>query len=84
MKQTYARVAGLEKQLHDTDMPEEKKKMIRQELEEVRKLLATNESQLAHLRTHNRKSFLFIVCLLFICFTLYVLYVLLFGPDVNN
>ncbi|CAH0547775.1 unnamed protein product [Brassicogethes aeneus] len=81
LKSTYARVDLLEKQLYDKDLPESKQKEIKTELDEVRKLLATNEEQLAHLRTHNRKSFVFVASIMFIFFTFYVMYVLMFGTD---
>ena len=62
-------------------LPENKQKLIERELEEVRKLLQTHEDQLAHLRTHNRKTFVFVVALIFIIFTVYMLYILVGGND---
>ncbi|CAH1170340.1 unnamed protein product [Phaedon cochleariae] len=79
IKGTYERLETLEKKLKNENLPEVQQKAVERELEEVRKLLRTHEEQLAHLRTHNRKSFVFVVALIFIIFTVYMLYVLVGG-----
>lgn len=77
----YERIDNLEKKLSADKMSDEKRKLIKTEIREMRKLLNQHENQLAHLRTHNRKTFAFTVVLLFICFFMYVLYVLVGGKD---
>nr|CAH7751485.1 unnamed protein product [Callosobruchus chinensis] len=63
------------------NLSESKHKQLQQEVEEVRKLLKTHEDQLAHLRTHNRTTFVFVVCLIFIIFAVYMLYILVRGDE---
>lgn len=75
IKVTFQRLEDLQKCLNET-VTDEKAKIVRTELEEVRKLLKTHEEQLAHLRTHNRQTFIFVVALMFVIFTLYSFYVL--------
>ena len=81
IKSTYKRIKDLEGKLQAGKLTEEKEITFQTELEEVRKLLSTYESQLAHLRTHNRSSFVFVVALFFIFFSLYALYILVFGIE---
>ncbi|KAG5888619.1 hypothetical protein JTB14_022635 [Gonioctena quinquepunctata] len=80
VKATYERIEKLEDKLNIESLPENKRKIIELELCEVRKLLKTHEDQLAHLRTHNRKTFVFVAALMFVIFTVYMLYVL-FGEE---
>lgn len=70
------RVHALKQKLNSEAIPDNKKSIIKQELNEVKKLLKTHEGQLAHLRTHNRQTFVISVALIFIVFVLYMLYVL--------
>lgn len=79
IKTTFQRLEVLQKRLNES-VPDEKAKMIRTELEEVRKLLKTHEAQLAHLRTHNRKTFIFVVALIFVIFSIYSFYILVLMP----
>lgn len=72
---TFERLEDLQKRLNET-VTDEKAKIVRRELEEVRKLLKTHEEQLAHLRTHNRKTFVFVVAFMFVVFALYSFYIL--------
>lgn len=73
---TFQRIEDLQKRLNET-VTDEKAKIVKRELEEVRKLLKTHEEQLAHLRTHNRKTFVFVVALMFVIFAVYSFYVLI-------
>ncbi|XP_074030201.1 uncharacterized protein [Leptinotarsa decemlineata] len=79
VKSTYERIEKLEQKLRAESLPENKQRVIELELLEVRKLLKTHEDQLTHLRTHNRKTFIFVVALMFVVFTVYMLYVLVGG-----
>ncbi|KAJ8985121.1 hypothetical protein NQ317_012772 [Molorchus minor] len=81
IKTTYDRLSDLEKKLNNESLPENKQKLIQLELEEVRKLLKTHEDQLAHLRKHNRRTFVFVIALTFTIFTVYMLYILIGGSD---
>ncbi|XP_018570522.1 uncharacterized protein LOC108910419 [Anoplophora glabripennis] len=81
IKNAYDRLNMLETKLNNESLPENKQKLIERELQEVRKLLKTHEDQLAHLRTHNRKTFIFVVALMFVIFTVYMLYILVGGSD---
>ncbi|XP_056635078.1 uncharacterized protein LOC130444101 [Diorhabda sublineata] len=80
IKTTYERIHALEQKLRVGFLEENKKNQIQQELVEVRKLLQTHEEQLAHLRTHNRKTFILAVSLIFIIFAVYMLYILIWNP----
>lgn len=77
IESTFKRMEGVQKRLNET-VTDDKAKMARleRELEEVRKLLKTHKEQLAHLRTHNRRSFVFVVALMFVIFAIYSFYVL--------
>ncbi|KAJ8925210.1 hypothetical protein NQ315_001396 [Exocentrus adspersus] len=81
IKHTYGRVVALERKLESETLPESRHKLLETELKEVRKLLRTHEDQLGHLRTHNRKTFIFVVALMFVIFSLYMFYVLVVGYD---
>ncbi|VEN55866.1 unnamed protein product [Callosobruchus maculatus] len=81
LKSTYSRLEAIEKKLQNENLSESKQKQLQQEVEEVRKLLKTHEDQLAHLRTHNRTTFVFVVCLMFIIFAVYMLYILVRGSE---
>lgn len=76
IKMTFERIEDLQTRLNET-VTDEKAKIVRRELEEVRKLLKTHEEQLAHLRTHNRRTFVFVVALMFVIFAIYSFYVLI-------
>lgn len=76
IKMTFQRIEDLQKRLNET-VTDEKAKIVKRELEEVRKLLKTHEEQLAHLRTHNRRTFFFVVALMFVIFAIYSFYVLI-------
>ncbi|RZC38057.1 CCDC-167 domain containing protein [Asbolus verrucosus] len=80
IKICYERVRSLEKKI-EYDISAEKKDSIKKELSEVRKLLKTNEEQLSCLHRHNRKSFAIVAALCFMCFTIYALYILIYGQD---
>nr|CAH7763171.1 unnamed protein product [Callosobruchus chinensis] len=81
LKSTYSRLEAIETKLKNENLSESKHKQLQQEVEEVRKLLKTHEDQLAHLRTHNRTTFVFVVCLIFIIFAVYMLYILVRGDE---
>lgn len=65
--------------MRNEDLSENKRKELEADLEEVAKLLTTSKEQLMHLRTHNRKSFIFVVALMFVIFMVYMLYIMVNG-----
>lgn len=77
----YKRVEDLEKKINSRDLPESKKSDLQRELVEVRKLLSTNEEQLSGLHKQNMKSFYIVVAFAFVCFAVYLLYILVEGRD---
>lgn len=83
IKSSLHRIQALEKKLESYDFPPEKKKEIKRELVEAKKLLLTNENQLSSLHKHNRKSFIFVAILCFIISAIYSVYVLLQNENVS-
>lgn len=81
IKEVYVRIEKLEAKLSSDKLDDNKKKLLQTEIKEMRKLLQDHENQLSHLRTHNTKTFAFTVILLFTCFFLYMLYILINGKD---
>lgn len=77
----YERVEALERKLKCSDDTGAQYEATRRELADVKKLLATNQDQLSTLHKHNRKSFMFGAALVLIIFTMYMLYILVMGPD---
>lgn len=77
----YDRVETLERKLKNSDESVAKNEATRNELAEVRKLLATNQKLLSTLHKHNRKTFVFGAGFVLLVFTVYMLYVLVVGPD---
>lgn len=77
----YERVEALERQLRNSNQSDEKQEVTSLELAEVKKLLETNQRQLSTLHKQNRKSFVFGAALVLVFFTIYMLYVLVMGPD---
>lgn len=49
------------------------------EINEVKKLLSTNKDMLANLHKENSKSFALTACLVFACFLIYGVYVMIYG-----
>lgn len=73
------RIEDLEYDLDNKTFPDEKYEEIETELTEIRKLLETNKEMLSKLHKHNMKSFSFAIILICGCFTLYLIYILIFG-----
>ncbi|KAF7267964.1 hypothetical protein GWI33_018864 [Rhynchophorus ferrugineus] len=66
VKAAYNKLQALEAKIKEGKLPEQKEKLLRLELEEVRKLLNSHKEQLAHLRTHNRNTFVLLEKLVFL------------------
>lgn len=74
-------MSNLEEQLKTRKVPPEVKKTIELELQEMRKLLATNEDHLSNLHRENRRSFAVAASLFFVIFLIYGLYLMFFGGN---
>lgn len=74
------RIEDLEVSLRSPELQPEKRKVIETELDEIKKLLKTNRDLLKTLHGHNTKSFALTACLVFGCFLIYGIYVMIYGP----
>lgn len=73
------RIEDLEVTLKSPTLQPEKRKVIETELNEIKKLLSTNKELLSTLHGHNTKSFALTACLVFGCFLIYGVYVMVYG-----
>ncbi|XP_055607607.1 uncharacterized protein LOC129755243 [Uranotaenia lowii] len=71
------RIRKMEYHLEDHNISDERRQQIVFELDEIKKLLKTNEEMLHKLHRENSRSFAIAACLFFICFLVYGIYVLL-------
>lgn len=62
-----------------SDMPEPKRQEVQTELIEIRKLLEKNEDILSKLHKENSKTFVFAVLIMFLCFLIYGIYVMMYS-----
>ena len=69
----------MEKRLESPELSAEKKHEVATELKEIKKLLNVNKELLHGLRKENSKSFILTACLVFLCFLIYGLYVMIYG-----
>ncbi|KAL3284264.1 hypothetical protein HHI36_018426 [Cryptolaemus montrouzieri] len=74
IKECYERVTKLEEQLRLNDFPPEKQSSMKLELEEVKKLLATNNEILKKMHKHNRGNFFIAFALLILCVAFFILF----------
>jgi len=79
LKDTLHRVEVIERKLKTKLLTTENRERLENELEEVKEVLRQNEKELQNLRKENSKSFMIAACLVFVCFLLYGIYVLIFG-----
>ncbi|CAK9797580.1 hypothetical protein ANTQUA_LOCUS1232 [Anthophora quadrimaculata] len=69
----------LEKRLKKKLLTMESREELETKLEEIKEVLRTNEEKLKRLRKQNTKTFMVAACLVFACFLLYGLYLMIFG-----
>lgn len=79
LKDTLYRVEVIEKKLKTKLLTTENRERLENELEEVKEVLRRNEKKLQSLRKENSKSFMVAACLIFVCFLLYGIYLMIFG-----
>lgn len=73
------RVEDIEVRLRSPQLVAEKRKILEQEVCEIRKLLQTNRTLLKQLHNENSKTFALTACLVFVCFLVYGCYVMIYG-----
>lgn len=78
LKDTRYRIEVIERTLKRKMMINENRKELENRLEEIKEVLKENEEKLRILRKENSKSFVVVGCLVFICFLLYGLYLMIF------
>ncbi|XP_012522833.1 uncharacterized protein LOC105828843 [Monomorium pharaonis] len=79
LKDTLYRVEMIERKLKTKLLTAENREKLENELEEVKEVLRRNEKELQNLRKENSKSFMITACLVFVCFLIYGIYLLIFG-----
>ncbi|XP_015429801.1 PREDICTED: uncharacterized protein LOC107186453 [Dufourea novaeangliae] len=79
LKDSLYRVNVLEKRLKTNLLILAKREQLETELEEVKNVLKKNEEKLQSLRKENTKSFMVAGSLVFACFLLYGLYLMVYG-----
>ncbi|XP_011696843.1 PREDICTED: uncharacterized protein LOC105455310 [Wasmannia auropunctata] len=79
LKDTLHRVEVIERKLHTEVLSIENRERLENELEEVKAVLRRNEKELQNLRKENSKSFMITACLVFVCFLVYGVYLMIFG-----
>ncbi|EZA53501.1 hypothetical protein X777_06975 [Ooceraea biroi] len=77
LKDTLYRVEVIEKKLRTKLLTTENRERLENELEEVKEVLRRNEEKLQSLRKENSKSFMVAACLVFLCFLVYGVYVMI-------
>lgn len=73
------RIELLESSLKAPNLSDEKRKIMDTEINEIKKLLTTNKELLADLHKENSKSFALTASLVFACFLVYGVYVMVYG-----
>lgn len=79
LKDTLHRVEVIERKLKTKLLTTENRERLENELEGVKEVLRRNEKELQNLRKENSKSFMITVCLVFVCFFFYGIYLMIFG-----
>ncbi|XP_076649060.1 uncharacterized protein LOC143356900 [Halictus rubicundus] len=82
LQDSLHRVSVLENRLKTKLLTMENRERIETELEEVKEVLRKNEEKLQSLRKHNTKSFMVAGSMIFACFLLYGLYLIIFGNSI--
>ncbi|XP_043248127.1 uncharacterized protein LOC143342512 isoform X1 [Colletes latitarsis] len=78
LKESMYRVDVLQKRLDSKLLTTESREQLEAELEEVKKVLKRNADEIQNLRKQNTKSFMVVASLVFACFLLYGLYLMLY------
>lgn len=73
------RIQLLETSLKSPSLSDDKRKIMVNEINEIKKLLTTNKELLAELHKENSKSFALTASLVFACFLVYGVYVMIYG-----
>lgn len=73
------RIKILESSLESPNLSDDKRKIMENEINEIKKLLNTNKELLSVLHKENSKSFALTACLVFVCFLVYGVYVMIYG-----
>lgn len=79
LKDSLHRVDVLEKRLKTKLLTMENRERLETELEDVKEVLKRNEEKLQGLRKQNTKSFMVAASMVFACFLLYGLYLMIYG-----
>ncbi|XP_029055533.1 uncharacterized protein LOC114882733 [Osmia bicornis bicornis] len=79
LKDSMYKVDVLEKKLRTKLLTIESREQLETKLEEIKGVLKKNEEKLKYLRKENTKSFMVAGSLVFICFLLYGLYLMIYG-----
>ncbi|KAG4075308.1 hypothetical protein HA402_003099 [Bradysia odoriphaga] len=79
IEQLMQRIELLETSLKSPNLMDDKRKIMETEINEIKKLLSTNKDLLADLHKENSKSFALTASLVFACFLLYGVYVMIYG-----
>lgn len=78
LQDTLYRVQVIEQRLKTKLLTIENRERLENELEEVKEVLKKNEEQLKSLRKENSKSFMIALCLGFLCFLFYGVYLMIY------
>lgn len=78
IKQLKSRVSFMESRLRNDELPDIKRKEVENELTEIKKLLDKNEEILKGLHKENSHSFVLAVMVMFLCFLIYGIYVMVY------
>lgn len=73
------RIQLLESSLKSPNLSDDKRKVMEHEINEIKKLLDTNKELLSQLHKENSKSFALTASLVFACFLVYGVYVMIYG-----
>lgn len=68
----------MESRLQSDELPDMKRKEVENELTEIKKLLDKNEEILKGLHKENSRSFVLAVMVMFLCFLIYGIYVMMY------
>lgn len=79
IEQLMQRIDLLESSLKSPNLADDKRKIMETEINEIKKLLGTNKDLLADLHKENSKSFALTASLVFVCFLVYGVYVMVYG-----
>ncbi|XP_077272013.1 uncharacterized protein LOC143902733 isoform X1 [Temnothorax americanus] len=79
LKETLHKVEVIKRKLETKLLSAESRERLENELYEIKKVLGRNEKELQSLRKENAKSFMITVCLVFVCFLFYGIYLMIFG-----